>query len=189
MTIIRTIPLDEATGSVAELYAESLDELGYVPTQDRVTALNPAARRAFEALITSVSTRLGTRRYELVTLAAARGARSRHCRLAHGAKSLAIFDEGQLEHIARDYRDADLSADEVEMMAFAEQVADDAAAMTEADALRLRDAGFDDQEIVDITIAASARVYLGTLLQALAVEVDVPPKLSETLRSALIDGL
>ena len=87
MTIIRTIPLHEASGSVAELYAESLDELGYAPTQDRVTALNPAARRAFEALIASVSTRLGT------------------------------------------------------------------------------------------------------LLQALAVEVDVPPKLSETLRSALIDGL
>jgi hypothetical protein len=30
MTIIRTIPLDEATGSVAELYTESLDELGLI---------------------------------------------------------------------------------------------------------------------------------------------------------------
>ena len=39
--------------------------------------------------------------------------------------------------------------------------------MTDDDALRLRTAGFSDQEIVDIAIAASARVYLGRMLQAL----------------------
>ena len=75
------------------------------------------------------------------------------------------------------------------MMRFAERVAVDASAMTDADALRLRDVGFSDREIVDITIAASARLYLGSALQALTVDVDVPERLSEPLRSALVEGL
>ena len=50
-------------------------------------------------------------------------------------------------------------------------------------------AEFSDPEIVDIATAAAARVYLGRMLQALAVEVDVPERLSEPLRSALVDGL
>jgi len=189
MTIIRTIPEDEADGEVAVLYAEERESLGYVPSHARVMAMNPAANRAFEALIGSVAAPMGVRRYELVTLAAARGTGSRHCRLAHGLKSLAVFDEEQLERIARDYTDAGLTDAEVAMMRFAERVARDAASMTDADALELREAGFGDPEIVDIAIAAAARVYLGRMLQALAVEVDEPERLSGTLRSALVDGI
>lgn len=189
MTIVRTIPEADATGEVAALYAEDLEALGYVPPHTRVMATNPAAYRAFEQLIQSVRVPLGLRSYELVTLAAARGTGSQHCRLAHGVKALQVFDEDQLERIARDYTDAGLTDAEVEMMRFAEHVARDASSMTEADATRLRDAGFSDREIVDITIAASARLYLGSALQALAVDVDVPVQLSERLRSALTEEL
>jgi uncharacterized peroxidase-related enzyme len=189
MTIIRTIPENEAVDEVAAVYAQDLESLGYVPSHTKAMALNPAAYRAFMALIRSVAKPLGLRRYELVTLAAARGTRSQHCRLAHGAKSLKLFDEEQLERIARDYTDAGLTDGEVEMMRYAEQVGRDASSMTDADAQRLRDAGFSDQEIIDITIAASARVYYGSALQALAVEVDTPPTLGQPLRAALVDGL
>ena len=54
---------------------------------------------------------------------------------------------------------------------------------------RLRDVGFSDQEIVDIAIAASARVYFASALQALAVEVDRPPMLTAPLREALLEGI
>ena len=189
MTIIRTVPEDQAEGEVAVLYAEERESLGYVPTHSRVMAMNPAANRAFEALVGSVANPMGTRRYELVTLAAALGTGSRHCRLAHGVKALSVFDEQQLERIARDYSDAGLTDAEVAMMRFAERVARDASSMTDADSLALREAGFTDHEIVDIAIAAAARVYLGRMLQALAVEVDMPERLSEPLRSALVDGL
>ena len=57
--------------------------------------MHPAATRAFEALVGSVAEPMGTRRYELVTLAAARGTGSRHCRLSHGVKSLSFFDMPQ----------------------------------------------------------------------------------------------
>ena len=96
MSIVRTVPESEATGLTAELYAEDVEELGYIPSHTRVMALNPEAVRAFEALVRTVAVPLGKRRYELVTLAAARGIRSKHCLLAHANRSRALFDDAGL---------------------------------------------------------------------------------------------
>jgi hypothetical protein len=52
--------------------------------------------------------------------------------------------------------------------------------------MRLRDAGFSDREIVDITLAAAARNYFSRAIQALAVGVQVPPGLSDRLHDALL---
>jgi alkylhydroperoxidase family enzyme len=111
---------------------------------------------------------------------------SEHCRLAHGRKTLKVIDEERLEAVARDYRDAGLDEAEVAMMEYAERVSRDSASMTEADTLRLRGLGFTDREIVDITLAAAARNYFSRAIQALAVDLEVPPGLSDRLRGALL---
>lgn len=189
MSILHTVAEEDASGTVAELYAEDLRDQGYVASHTKVMALNPEAERAWESLIRAIALPLGKRRYELVTLAAARGLRSQHCLLAHGARSLSLFDETDLIRIARDYRQAGLTEAEVEMMAYAEKVSSAASEMTVDDSRRLRDVGFSDREIVDITLAAAARNYYSRAVQALAVDVDVPPALSPALRDALVDGL
>jgi len=189
VSIIRTPEPSEATGEAAAMYAEDIDDLGYVPEYTRVMSVNPEAYRAFEDLVRSVVPTLGKRRYELVTLAAAQGLSSEHCRLAHGRKSLHYFDEDELERIARDYHDAPLSDAEVAMMEYAERLSTDAAAMTEDDAARLRAHGFTDREIVDITIAAAARNFYSRAIQALGVRTEVPPGLSDGLRAALLAPL
>lgn len=189
MSIIRTPDPEHVTGEAAALYAADLASLGYVPSHTRVMATNPAAVTAFEHLIRASLRTMDTRRYELVTLAAARALRSRACLLAHGNKSLTVFDEGDLRRIATDYRDAGLSDAEVAMMAFAEKLSGDSSAMTDADSSRLRELGFSDAEIVDITIAAAARNFYSRALHALAVPVDVPPGLSPELRDALVGGI
>ena len=189
MSIIETVSEMDATGLVAALYAEDLSDLGYVPSHTKVMALNPEAVRAFENLIRAITGPMDKRRYELVTLAAARGTRSEHCLLAHGLKSLRYIDEETLTRVARDYRDAGLTDAEVEMMEFAEKVSTDSDTLTDADSLRLREHGFTDREIVDIALAAAARNYYSRAVQALAVEVDVPPSLPESLRRALVEGL
>ncbi len=109
--------------------------------------------------------------------------------MAHGNKSLKYIGEEELVRIARDYRDAGLSEAEVAMMDFAQKLSTDSVAMTDADSLRLRDVGFGDREIVDIALAAAARIYLSRVLQALAVDVDLPPGLSQVLHDALLEPL
>jgi uncharacterized peroxidase-related enzyme len=186
MSIVTTIPEEEVTGDVAEWYRDDIQKLGHVASYTKVMSLNPEALHAFEDLIRSVARPLGIRCYELVTLAAARGVRSKHCLQAHGRKSLGHFDEAQLIRIARDYRNAGLSDAEVAMMEFAEKVSVASAEMTDADSLRLREHGFTDREIIDITIAAAARNYYSRALQALGVELDPAQDLAPALREALL---
>ena len=189
MTIISTPSESEATGEVAEIYADDIDQLGYVPSHTRVMSVNSEAYRAWEELIGAIAGPMDKRRYELVTLAAAGGARSKHCRLAHGAKTLRYIDEDQLLLIARDYRDAGLTEAEVAMMEFAEKVSVASSEMTDADSLRLRELGFSDRDIVDIALAAAARNYFSRAVQALGADVDVPTVLTSELSDALVRGL
>ncbi|PJJ71549.1 putative peroxidase-related enzyme [Diaminobutyricimonas aerilata] len=189
MSIIVTPDENGVAGLAADIYADDIRRNGYVPSHTRVMAMNPEAELAFENLIRAIASQLGARRYELVTLAAARGARSLHCRLAHGAKTLPLIPEQQLVRVATDHHDADLTEAEIAMMDFAEKVSTDASSMTDADSLRLREVGFSDREIVDIALAAAARNYYARAVQALAVDVDVPPTLPAALREALVAGL
>jgi uncharacterized peroxidase-related enzyme len=139
--------------------------------------------------VSAVVPSLGLRLYELVTLAAAGAIGSKSCLLAHGRKSRTVFDDAQLERIARDYRTAGLTELEVAVMEVAERLSGDSSAMTQADTLRLRELGLTDRQIVDVVLAGAARNYYSRALHALAVVPDVPPDLPDSLRDALVGGL
>lgn len=188
--IVSTPDIDSATGHVADMYRGDLDGDGFVFAHTRAMAVNPEAHEAFEALIRAIVPSIGLRTYELATLAAARAIGSEHCLLAHGRKSLraGLFDEAQLERLARDYTRAGLDEADVAVMAYAEKLSTDAATMTDDDTRRLRDAGFTDRQIVDITLAAAARNFFSRSLQALAVPVDDVPGLSPEVVVALLSS-
>ena len=188
--IVSTPELDSATGHVADMYRGDLEGDGFVFAHTRAMAVNPEAHEAFEALIRAIVPSIGLRTYELATLAAARAIGSEHCLLAHGRKSLraGLFDEAQLERVARDYTSAGLDEADVAVMAYAEKLSTDADAMTDDDSRRLRDVGFTDRQIVDITLAAAVRNYFSRALQALAVPVDDVPGLSPALVAALLSS-
>lgn len=185
--IITTPDLEGATGHVADMYAGDQRDVGFVFAHTRAMAVNPEAHAAFEALVRAIVPSIGLRNYELATLGAARAVGSEHCLLAHGRKSLraGLFEEDQLARLAHDYNDADLDETDVAVLAYAEKMSMDAATMTDADTQRLRDVGFTDRQIVDITLAAGVRNYFSRSLQALAVPIDDVPGLSSALTSAL----
>ena len=189
MTILSVTHETEATGLTAEIYDADRRTLGYVPSHTKAMSLNPEAFLAWESLTKAISSSLGIRRYELVTLAAAQGIGSSHCRLAHGKKTLTIMGEEQLRAIATDFHDAGLPEAEVAMMDYAVKLSTDAASMTESDAQRLRDFGFSDREIADITLAAAARNFFSRALLAMDVDLDVPDGISDELRDALLAPL
>jgi uncharacterized peroxidase-related enzyme len=189
MSIIRTTPEDEATGEVAALYDSDRETFGYVTEHGKVMALNPEAEHAFEALVLAIKPSIGSRNYRLITLAAAGALKSQPCRIAHGTFARSQFDDAQVEAIARDFHTAGLTPAEVAMMDFAVKVSTDAAAMTDADALVLREHGFTDRQIVDIALTAAARNYYSRALNALGVTDPVPADLPDPLRDALLTGI
>ena len=188
--IVTTPDVDTATGHVADMYRDDLDTDGFVFAHTRAMAVNPEAHQAFETLVRAIVPSIGLRTYELATLGAARAVGSQHCLLAHGRKCLraGVLDEDQLARIALDYTTAGLDDADVAVMAYAEKLSTDAAAMTDDDSRRLREAGFTDRQIVDITLAAAARNYFSRALQALAVPVDDVPGLSPAVAAALLSA-
>ena len=75
------------------------------------------------------------------------------------------------------------------MMDYAVKLSADAASMTDSDAKRLRDFGFSDREIADITLAAAARNFFSRAVLAMGVDLDIPEGVSKELQNALLATL
>jgi uncharacterized peroxidase-related enzyme len=142
---------------------------------------------AWGKMLDSINSRMDVRRYELVTLAAARRLRSSYCALAHGQ---VLLDLGEpVGEIARDRRAAGLDEVDLAIMDFAEKVVDDAASISEADRQRLRELGLSDPEIMDVALAAAARCFFSKTLDAIGVLPDASfNELDPELREVLVVG-
>jgi alkylhydroperoxidase family enzyme len=152
---------------------------------ERAFALRPEVYDAWRQLATAVKATSDERRYELATLAAARRLRSSYCSLAHG-KLLAeqFYDFGSVPELPQGLDDADRA-----IMAFAEQVVDDATAITAADVESLRAHGLTDGEIFDVVLAATIRCFFSKTLDALCVQPDAEfAELDPAFREALTVG-
>ena len=142
---------------------------------------------AWGKLLDAIKSRMEVRRYELVTLAAARRLRSSYCSLAHG-KVLRELGE-PVEEIARDRRAAGLDEVDVAIMDFAERVVDDASSIGDEDRQRLRDLGLSQAEIMDVALAASVRCFFAKAVDAMGVLPDANfRELEPELRDVLVVG-
>jgi alkylhydroperoxidase family enzyme len=80
--------------------------------------------------------------------------------LAHGSiLRRRFYSAEQMTAIAGHTATAGLPAADVAMMSFAEKLARDASAITEADARALREHGLTDAEIFDVAATAAARCF------------------------------
>ena len=151
-------------------------------------AERPEVYAAWGQLNSAIKAGMDLRRYELVTLAAARRLRSSYCCLAHGTVLHERLGEPVLD-IALDHRTAGLDEIDVAVMDLAERVVDDATTIGEADLQRLRDLGLSETEIMDVVLAAAARCFFSKTLDALDVRPDASySELEPQLRDALVVG-
>ncbi|GAA2367163.1 hypothetical protein Cme02nite_29140 [Catellatospora methionotrophica] len=158
------------TPAESPLYAA---ETGPVPNYLRVFALRPEAYAGWEHLAGSVRDGMDLRRYELVTLAAARRLGSDYCTLAH-TKVLRdrFYDEPQLRAIVADHHRAGLDPVDVAIMDFADRVAADPTAVTSEDAAVLREFGLSDADVLQIVLAVCIRRFFSGVLSAVGAVPD-----------------
>jgi uncharacterized peroxidase-related enzyme len=191
VAFIRLISDDEATGAAAALFESDRAEDGYVANMTRLFARRPAVLEGWVHLVTAIRDGMDRRRYELVTVAAARRLRSSYCTLAHGQVLAERFLEPDaVRSIALDHRSASLDPVDVAVMDIAGKVVADATSVTQADVDRLRDLGLTDDEVFDVVAAAAVRCFFSKTLDALGVQpdsafADLEPS---ALREALVVG-
>ena len=148
----------------------------------------PGVYAAWAELLGAVKANMDLRRYELVTLAAARRLRSSYCSLAHGKVLIEQFGEPVLQ-IATDRSAAGLDDIDLAVMDLAERVVDDATSIDDADLQRLRDLGLSDEEIMDVVLTAAVRSFWTKTLDALGVQPDASySELEPELREVLVVG-
>jgi uncharacterized peroxidase-related enzyme len=190
MAFVHTVPVDQAEGDVRAMYEKTQAALGYVPNYAKVFSLRPPVMATWSALLASIRASLDARRYELVTLAAARALRSSYCMLAHGSiLRQQFYSAEELTAIAGDAAAGNLAPADAAAMAFAEQVARDASAIGEQDVRALREHGLSDAEIFDVAAAAAARCFFSKLLDALGAEPDAAYEgLEDELKRRLTPG-
>jgi len=190
MAFIRTVPEDQAEGATREMYDGARRDFGYLPSLAKAFSHRPEVMAASDALLTSIRGNMDLRRYELVTMAAAKELKSSYCLLAHGSVLLReIFDAPGLKAVVDGAGNAPLTDAEKAIMRFAAQVVRDAAAITEGDVAELRGHGLSEADIFDIAAAASARCFFSKTVDALGALPDSAFRaIDPDLRASLVTG-
>lgn len=187
MSLIKTIPEDQASTLTREQYENALASLGYVPNYVKVFSARPEVYEAWTSLISTIRSHLRLRRYELVTFAAAMALDCSYCMLAHGATLRKnFFTLEQMLAIIKDFRTAGLSPEEVALMSFARKITLQAHQVNEKDYEELRIFGLKDEEILDVVLACTARNFFSKTL--LAVDAT-PDKVYAELEPELLQEL
>lgn len=186
---IETVSEAEAKGDLREVYEGDQETFGFVPDHAKVFSLRPDVLKAWRAFQGSIRGNLPLRRYELVTLAAARALDSRYCQIAHG---VVLMKSGmsveQVRAILADFHDAGLEPVEVAIMEYAQKIALDAHDITRSDVEELRSFGLEDVDILDIALAATMRCFASKTFDALGAGPDEAQRSFENQLADLLPG-
>lgn len=165
-------PLSEATRAY---FAKCRDKLGLIPNVLLAYAFDETKLRAFSDMYNDLmlgDSGLTKLEREMIAVVVSSLNRCHYCLAAHGAAVRRLSGDPAFgETIAHNWRVADLPARQVAMLAFAEKLTKEPAAVVEADRAALLQAGFSDRDIWDI---ASATGFFN-MSNRVAAAVDMRP--------------
>ncbi len=177
-----------ADGEVAEYYAGQRAAWGFLPNYAAAFSTRPDVARAWNTLNTTVRGGMDRRRFELVTIAAARARGSTYCTVAHAAFLRDVCGDGTaVESIAEHPDGAALSAVDRAVYTFAVKVATDASSVEQADVDALRAAGLSDADVADVVFAVAARCFFTAVLDGLGAQLDV--ETARTFAPAVLESM
>ncbi len=155
--LISRFPVPEIQNLPDDLRARILDvqaKAGFVPNVFLGFSHRPDEARAFFAYHDALLLKeggLSKGEREMIIVATSGANQCLYCVVAHGA-ILRIYERNPLlaDQVAVNYRKADISPRQRDILAFAMKVCNDSASITEADFAPLRAHGLNDEDIWDI---------------------------------------
>ncbi|WP_430246186.1 carboxymuconolactone decarboxylase family protein [Neorhizobium sp. DAR64861/K0K2] len=171
---IKTVETDEPTGDIAALYEAEINSMGRVMQATQCWTARPDVLVPVENLLdqTRDGFSLGLLNFRLITFVVAGYVPSSYCSHVYFRSLSATLGREQALAVRKDHRNAGLSDQQVEMLAYAEQIARDASQITLTDIQRLRDVGLTDLNIADIALAASFRTFMSRYFDAVSATVE-----------------
>ncbi len=171
---IQTIEPDAATGELAELYGAEIKAMGRVMEATQCWSARPDMILPIERLLHQMRDgfSLGLLNFRLITFVAAKHVPSSYCSHVYFRSLSGMIGREQALAVQRDYRSAGLTPQQVEMLAYAEQITRDASRIGPEDIGRLRAVGLSDLNIADIALAASFRNFMSRYFDAVGATVE-----------------
>ena len=156
LSIEQETPLSAA---MSAYFGKCDEKLGMVPNVLKSYAFNNEKLEAFVAFYNDLmlaASNLSKLEREMIAVAVSSVNSCYYCLTAHGAAVRQLSGDPALgEQMVMNYRVADLEPRQRAMLDFAVKVTEEPARIVEADRQRLRDAGFSDRDIWDISAVAA----------------------------------
>lgn len=172
---IETTPESAAEGALAEWYDSQRRSWGFLPDYAGCFSTRPDVAKAWTTLNLTIRGGMDRRRFEIVTIAAARALHSTYCTVAHASFLRDVCgDEETVDTLAVVPDGSTLSEQDAAVFRFATKVARQAHAIEQADVDAVRAAGLSDAEVTDVVLAVGARAFFATVLDGLGARLDSP---------------
>lgn len=185
---IETTAESDATGPLAEWYRSQRDSWGFLPDYAGCFSARPDVAKAWTSLNLTIRGGMDRRRFELVTIAAARALRSTYCTVAHASFLRDVCGDSQtVQALALTSDGSSLSEQDAALYSFATKLALDASAIEQSDVDALRDAGLSDAEISDVVYAVAARAFFTKVLDGLGARLD--RETADTFPPGVLQGM
>jgi uncharacterized peroxidase-related enzyme len=161
----------DAPDGVQELYDKANEKLGFIPNVLRVYALRPRHLELWNAfyddLMRGDSTLTRPQR-EMIAVVVSTANRCHYCIVSHSAYLRKLTGDPVLvEQLRTNYKYADVEPRERAMLEFAVKLTEQSAACTEADVEALREAGWTDEDVMDIAEVAAMFNFTNRLASGL----------------------
>jgi uncharacterized peroxidase-related enzyme len=164
-------PEDEVPDEVKELWAKPLERLGFVPNVLRVFALRPEHLLAWWAYYDELlrgESGLTKAQREMIAVVVSAANRCHYCIVSHGAALRKLTEDPVLaDQLATGYKYADLDPRDRAMLDFAVKLTEASDRCDDEDIEALRDAGWNDEEIMDIAQVAAMFNFTNRLASGL----------------------
>jgi uncharacterized peroxidase-related enzyme len=160
---------EDATGQIAELYRAQKAQNGFVMSAMQCWTARPDLLAIYHEFSDKIRAgfSLSPRDWRLITLIAAKHVPSTYCSHVYGRQLIADFgSKDAVLAVQRDFRSADLTPRDVEMLSYAETISRDASSVTQENIDRLRSVGFTDVQICDIALCAAFRCFVARFFDA-----------------------
>jgi len=164
---------DDAPEASREILNRVHDQLGTVPSFDRLMASSPAALRGHAAFTTALAGAIDVKTRERVALAIAQANGCDYCLSAHSYRAINIAKISPAEiDASRRCESRDPKAEAA--MRFAVKIVNGRGDVSDEDLSEIRSAGFDDQQIVELVAFVGLNIFANYLNRVARTEIDFP---------------
>jgi len=162
---------DEVPPAVKELFDKASERLGFVPNVLRVYALRPRHLELWDAFYDDLmrgESGLTKPQREMIAVVVSTVNRCHYCMVSHGAALRKLTGDPVLvEQLRTNYKYAELEPRERAMLDFAVKLTEQSSSCSENDVETLREAGWSDEDIMDITQVAAMFNFTNRLASGL----------------------